>query len=39
MHDDERGDLAEVTREEADSFALTGELPAIRIDPSAERST
>lgn len=37
--DDERGDLAEVTREEADSFALTGELPAIRIDPTAERSS
>jgi hypothetical protein len=38
-HDEERGDLAEVTRAEADSFALTGELPAIRIDPTAERST
>ncbi len=36
--DDDRGDLAEVTREEADSFALTGELPAIRIDSTGERT-
>ena len=34
----ERGHLAEVTREEADSFALTGELPVVRIDP-AEQGT
>ena len=38
-HDDERDDLASVTREEADSFALTGELPAIRIDANGERSS
>jgi K+-sensing histidine kinase KdpD len=35
---DERDDLASVTREEADSFALTGELPAIRIDSNGERT-
>ena len=34
--DDERGHLAEVTREEADSFALTGELPVVRIDPAGQ---
>jgi len=32
----ERGHLAEVTREEADSFALTGELPVVRIDPAGQ---
>jgi signal transduction histidine kinase len=35
--DDERDDLASVTPEEAESFALTGELPAIRIDGAGER--
>lgn len=36
--DDERDDLAAVTREEADTFALTGELPAIRVDVDGERT-
>ncbi len=31
-------DLAAVTREEAESFALTGELPAIRSDGSGDRT-
>lgn len=35
--DDARGSLAEVTREEADTFALTGEMPAVRIDGNGER--
>jgi signal transduction histidine kinase len=37
--DDDWDDLASVSREEADSFALTGELPAIRIDSTGERSS
>jgi signal transduction histidine kinase len=37
--DDERDDLASVTREEADSLALTGELPAIRLDVNGERTS
>ncbi len=35
---DDADDLASVTREEAESFALTGELPAIRIEQGGERA-
>jgi signal transduction histidine kinase len=37
--DDDWDDLASVSREEADTFALTGELPAIRVDTSTERGS
>lgn len=36
-HDDGFGDLAAITPEEAESFAMTGELPAIRVDGRSER--
>jgi signal transduction histidine kinase len=35
---DDELDLASVTPEEAQSFALTGELPAIRVDANGERT-
>lgn len=35
---DDPEDLAAVTPEEAETFALTGQLPAIRIEPSQERN-
>lgn len=35
----DRGDLASVSREEADTLALTGELPIIRVEPGGERAS
>lgn len=40
-HDDDegQGNLSEVTQEDADTFALTGEMPAVRIDVDPERTS
>jgi two-component system, OmpR family, sensor histidine kinase MtrB len=35
-HDDDFADLAAVSPEEAESFALTGELPAVRVESRAD---
>ena len=37
--DEGQGNLSEVTQEDADTFALTGEMPAVRIDVDPERTS